>query len=309
MTSIPWTTVEDTFFSWIAAGAAVLGLPAKRVVWMHQRAPRPDSNATPFIQMMISQLHQFGYDWIDSADNPTPSPGNEIIQFARGQRTGILHCEFFASKGADSTGALGGAVFAEVLAQLPFFRPAFRAAGVGILEIGPARGSPQNVPVALDPRWLLDVTFSVGSEVQQPNTYIEFVDIQDNTPIWKPDTDYLRSNQVTNVGNLYQCIATGTSGAIDPSWATSHGYALGVQITNAGNVYQCITAGTSASSGPGPNTTGSDITDGTAHWEFLGIGTGGPAGTGSSIVDGSVTWKYLGSGTGSQIWIPYDPTP
>lgn len=56
------------------------------------------------------------------------------------------------------------------------------------------------------------------------------------------------------------------------SWASLTPYAVGDRVTNSGNCYQCITAGTSASSG-GPATTASDITDGSVHWEFLGVGT------------------------------------
>ncbi len=41
-------------------------------------------------------------------------------------------------------------------------------------------------------------------------------------------------------------------------------------VTNAGRAYICITSGTSASPGSGPTGTGTDITDGTVHWYFLG---------------------------------------
>lgn len=57
------------------------------------------------------------------------------------------------------------------------------------------------------------------------------------------------------------------------SWAASTGYTAGQRVTNAGNVYQCITSGTSAGSG-GPTGTATDITDGAAHWRYLGGGTG-----------------------------------
>lgn len=40
-------------------------------------------------------------------------------------------------------------------------------------------------------------------------------------------------------------------------------------VTNGGRAYICVTSGTSAGSG-GPSTTATDITDGTAHWYFLG---------------------------------------
>jgi uncharacterized phage protein gp47/JayE len=57
------------------------------------------------------------------------------------------------------------------------------------------------------------------------------------------------------------------------AWASSHAYSVGARATNGGNVYEAITAGTSASSG-GPTGTATDITDGGAHWVYLGAGSG-----------------------------------
>jgi uncharacterized phage protein gp47/JayE len=57
------------------------------------------------------------------------------------------------------------------------------------------------------------------------------------------------------------------------AWQATHAYILGDRVTLGGKVYQCITAGTSAGAG-GPTGTGTDITDNTAHWRYLGDGTG-----------------------------------
>lgn len=57
------------------------------------------------------------------------------------------------------------------------------------------------------------------------------------------------------------------------AWANTTLYAVGDRRTNASRIYRCITAGTSAGAG-GPTTTAEDITDGTAHWRYLGEGTG-----------------------------------
>jgi hypothetical protein len=69
------------------------------------------------------------------------------------------------------------------------------------------------------------------------------------------------------------------------AWQASHSYGTGDQVANAGNSYQCITAGMSAGSG-GPTTTAGDITDGTAHWEFLGAGNS--TGTGAHTLTSTV---------------------
>lgn len=97
------------------------------------------------------------------------------------------------------------------------------------------------------------------------------------------------------------------------AWAGSTAVTLGVVRTNGGNAYQCITAGTTAASG-GPTTTSADITDGTAHWKYLGAVTGGVVNTtigglrstGMTInneqVDvtdkGDVPWRQLLAGAG-----------
>lgn len=69
------------------------------------------------------------------------------------------------------------------------------------------------------------------------------------------------------------------------AWAGATAYALGDRVTNASRVYQCITAGTSAGSG-GPTTTAADITDNTAHWRYLGEGTGAVDVASEAIEDG-----------------------
>lgn len=58
------------------------------------------------------------------------------------------------------------------------------------------------------------------------------------------------------------------------AWTISHAYVAtpgsrSVVSNDGGRKYICITSGTSAGSG-GPTGTGTDITDGTAHWRFLG---------------------------------------
>lgn len=52
-------------------------------------------------------------------------------------------------------------------------------------------------------------------------------------------------------------------------WAAATAYTLTTERFKGTNAYRVITAGTSAGSG-GPSGTGSDITDGTVHWEYAG---------------------------------------
>lgn len=72
------------------------------------------------------------------------------------------------------------------------------------------------------------------------------------------------------------------------AWAGATAYVVGDRRHSSGNVYQCITAGTSHPT-TGPSTTGSDITDGTAHWTYLGAGTAAVDVTASATSTGPVT--------------------
>lgn len=78
-----------------------------------------------------------------------------------------------------------------------------------------------------------------------------------------------------NVGDpVYVRWGAGNGSSTAAAWAAATAYYVGQRVTaNFGKVYQCITAGTSAASGVGPTGTSTDITDGTAHWKYIGLGT------------------------------------
>lgn len=85
--------------------------------------------------------------------------------------------------------------------------------------------------------------------------------------------------EVTGTLTEFYTLAQVTIAAVLP-WFGAHDYLIGERVYNptddGNNVYQCIEAGTSAGSG-GPNSggdSGSDITDGTVHWMYIGSGMG-----------------------------------
>jgi hypothetical protein len=89
------------------------------------------------------------------------------------------------------------------------------------------------------------------------------------------------------------------------TWAVSTAYALGAYVLANGNVYKCSQAGTSASSGTGPATTGTAITDNTAKWDFQGVKLGegqspsdwaGNAANGAKSKSGSTNITGLANG-------------
>jgi hypothetical protein len=68
------------------------------------------------------------------------------------------------------------------------------------------------------------------------------------------------------------------------AWQNNHAYTLGQRCENdTGKLYQVITAGTSDGAG-GPTGTGTDITDGTVHWRYVGAAA---AGASAAVVKGA----------------------
>jgi hypothetical protein len=97
----------------------------------------------------------------------------------------------------------------------------------------------------------------------------------------KPDTAgthgyYAKGVTVLNSGTTGAAATAGwqcsTAGWLAAAWTITTAYAiLGRIVTNdTGKIYELITAGTSAGSG-GPTGTGTDITDGTCHWKYIGV--------------------------------------
>lgn len=103
--------------------------------------------------------------------------------------------------------------------------------------------------------------------------------------------------QIHNAGSDVKNSANTTP----PAWLATTAYALGDRVANASRYYECIAAGTSAGSG-GPTTTAADITDGTAHWTYLGEGTGTftvPLGTSRVLLQPSAATMMAAASPGS----------
>lgn len=88
----------------------------------------------------------------------------------------------------------------------------------------------------------------------------------------------------TGAGIEFQTDANATLATLT-AWANSTAYTVGQRRRNGTRSYICITAGTSASSG-GPTGTTADITDGTAHWRYIGEGTAAVDVAATAVLDG-----------------------
>lgn len=79
-----------------------------------------------------------------------------------------------------------------------------------------------------------------------------------------------RTVSVAEIGTKFVTLAGATLVSLTP-WAP-YTAVVGDRRSNASRSYICITAGATAGAG-GPTTTAADITDGSAHWRYIGEGT------------------------------------
>ena len=91
----------------------------------------------------------------------------------------------------------------------------------------------------------------------------------------RPPAEFVGTlSQATATGHWYNIIRDGDEKYIvqitpHQNWSTNRTYAVGDTVHNdSGKVYVCDQAGTSASSGNGPTGTGTNITDGSARWDY-----------------------------------------
>jgi uncharacterized phage protein gp47/JayE len=76
---------------------------------------------------------------------------------------------------------------------------------------------------------------------------------------------------VDGTGDIFQTLESVTLETLD-AWVDNTAYVIGDRVTNVDRCYICITSGTSENGGAGPTSTSDDITDGTAHWRYMGEG-------------------------------------
>lgn len=162
-----WTTVEDALHAWIVAAT---GLAATNVFWEQQGIGKP---AGAYVTMNLS-ITQSGQDWTDITDNPTPSPGAEIIHTVRGPRLGTLALQCFAG---DATGPSSSKAYLAKLhgsLGLPSIHDALVIAKVGIAIIDPVQSLTLELGNAvIESRALTSIKMHLTSEVSETGTYIE----------------------------------------------------------------------------------------------------------------------------------------
>jgi hypothetical protein len=106
--------------------------------------------------------------------------GSELLAKSRGMRKTTITVQIFGGGGEGSTSP--EAMLDAVVARLPRQASTLRAAGVGVMNVGAVRaigggGGGVVDSAVFEPRAILDVTLSLKSEVQDPETFIEQVQV------------------------------------------------------------------------------------------------------------------------------------
>lgn len=170
---IAWTAVENALHAWVVAAT---GLPADRVIWAQQAAPRP---ATPYVTLRVDNIRRIGQDWLRSYNNPTPTAGNEIILASQGQREAVVTLQCFGGTATQSTSPLALLHAAVAGANLQSRRDAFNTAGIGMAGFGPVQSIDGVLGSSVfEPRATVEARFFLAEEIQETTTFIEFVELE-----------------------------------------------------------------------------------------------------------------------------------
>lgn len=189
---IDWQSVENALRSWVVGASSLTGGDVR---WGRQNAPGTNStSADPSQQiiMMIEAVEVLGYDGVDVIDNPTPSAGQEILLSTIGQRRGTLSLNAFGSP----SGAMSPYALLEVVcANIPRYVNDLDAAGVGIARPGNITVFSQQFgrfgQAVIEPRARVEIPFYLAQDVSVPDTYIEFVQTEDET---RSEINYIPEN-------------------------------------------------------------------------------------------------------------------
>lgn len=177
MSAVDWTSVKNGLHAWLVGST---GLSAERVIYGGQNATRPRGQDAAWINIWI-----MGDDWMGHGvgiykDNPTPSPGAEIIKEIHNQRLVTITLECYGPKNAtDATEA--HAIMSNALCELDLDEVSdpLDNAGVGIQQYSAVAtiGGIINT-TRIEPRASCTLQFLTPSIVSRTMTFIETVNTE-----------------------------------------------------------------------------------------------------------------------------------
>lgn len=164
---IDFTAAENALHAWVTTAT---GLGAQQVVW--PGGPRP---VGAYVALRITGMTAIGRDSAVAERAATPTPGAELTMRITGARS--------ARFGLQAFGAAGKSLLDRVVAAAarPTVRQALRVAGVGLGPIGAINVLDGDRDGLFEERAVLDIVIHVGSADSEAATYIQHVEIAENT--------------------------------------------------------------------------------------------------------------------------------
>jgi hypothetical protein len=168
-----WTTIENAIHAWVVTGS---GLAATQVIWEGQDGPMPEG---AFITLRFAGLERTGSDWLDVDNNPTPTPGAEIIFRARGGRRANLTVTAYPGNATGALASIGRLESVIASRRLPSVADPLSSGGLGVLGFGAIRSLDGFVSGGIDfePRASVEINLYLTSQISETATFIETAEV------------------------------------------------------------------------------------------------------------------------------------
>lgn len=172
MSAINWTAIKNAIFVWIQESS---GLAANRIVWGGQNAIRPPGVTDAWISLWIQGDESTDQGSVRYIDNPTPTPGHELIKLVESQAVVTLQITCFGPQNAtDYTEAYVYLSNIRAELQLSEIADPLYEAGVGQIEMGATVTVPGILNSTLvEPRAQATFQFLTPTVVSRTCTFIE----------------------------------------------------------------------------------------------------------------------------------------
>lgn len=167
---ITWGSIELGIQAWIQA---VTGLDDGHVIWANSDAPRPVGD---FVELR-AEVQRTGQGWTTTEDNPTPSPGAELIVSKVNQKILSLRIKYVGGSNRGIGSCVAKLDHLQDLTDLELYRKPLRDSGWtpnSYTRILPISG---NIGQAkLETRAEVTAVGGVASKVGGTATYIQFIE-------------------------------------------------------------------------------------------------------------------------------------
>jgi hypothetical protein len=174
VSAVDWTSIKDAIFTWLKNST---GLDPTRIHFGGQNMLRPRGVDDAWISIWIASDDWMGHGFALYKDNPTPTPGAEIIKEIHNQRLVTIEITCYGPRGAtDTTEAHVYMSTALSELELDEVSDPLDAAGVGVQQYSSITviGGTINT-TRIEPQAKVMLQFLTPSVVSRTMTFIETV--------------------------------------------------------------------------------------------------------------------------------------